>query len=393
MKKGIFLLHEGIGGTIFESQVVELILKLKEYNVELDIICFNTQPNKWETSLKNLQILRSKYPNINIILKKGFNRHMPFSLLLNWFLLLMQILKLKGKKYEFIHARADYSAFLSLLIRPVTKLSVIWDCRGDTIDEFEEALEEKNKLLRLYGRMVLIPYMKFQIKQICKKTNGALFVSQKLYELNKSKLKTSLFYVIPCCVNTDMFYFSEAIRASQRKEFGLSENNYIYVYSGSTALYQSLQTHKDYYENILRENKNNIILFLTKDIDKANSIFEKFDKKRLIIMSVDYSEMNKYLNMADYALLIRDSKMLNWVSSPTKLGEYCLCGLQIIMNNTIEQAVSTTKIIGNYINMSDHISPTYNEGNEKRLEIAEKSKLYFSRENYINNYIDLYGNV
>ena len=38
----------------------------------------------------------------------------------------------------------------------------------------------------------------------------------------------------------------------------------------------------------------------------------------------DFYEINKYYNVADFAILIRSDRSLNHVASPTKFGEYCL---------------------------------------------------------------------
>ena len=103
----------------------------------------------------------------------------------------------------------------------------------------------------------------------------------------------------------------------------------------------------------------------------------------------DFYEINKYYNVADFAILIRSDRSLNHVASPTKFGEYCLTGLPVITNNTVKQSESFSKIIGNKIdfrkmNLSKKID---------RKNISRRSKQFFDRNLYVNNYVTLYSNV
>ena len=71
--KGLFILHEGISSTIFNSQVIEHILQLNNSDYEFDILSFNTEYKIWNSSLENRENLISLYPNLNIHLIKSIN--------------------------------------------------------------------------------------------------------------------------------------------------------------------------------------------------------------------------------------------------------------------------------------------------------------------------------
>jgi len=49
---------------------------------------------------------------------------------------------------EIIHARADYSAAVTLFPKLLFRSKVIWDCRGDSYAEFKLLFENKNKFIR-----------------------------------------------------------------------------------------------------------------------------------------------------------------------------------------------------------------------------------------------------
>lgn len=164
--KGLFLLHEGIGSTIFNSQVVEHVMDMNRYNINMDILSYNLLKKTWITSNNNLTKFKNE-KNLNIILKKGVNLFIPILNLLNLFYFIRFIVKNKNE-YQFIHARADYSTFIAILSKPVHKIPVIWDCRGDLISEISNTLSKKKFITRIIGKFILIPLIKIRLKIIAR---------------------------------------------------------------------------------------------------------------------------------------------------------------------------------------------------------------------------------
>jgi hypothetical protein len=121
-----------------------------------------------------------------------------------------------------------------------------------------------------------------------------------------------------------------------------------------------------------------VIFFATSNPLLAQDYFKDFISERFIIVSVDYEKMNEIYNLADFAFMLREPKILNWVASPTKFGEYCLTGLAVILNNTIEQATENAKKIGNNIEESNILNAE-KLTNDVRHLIASKSKEIYSR--------------
>lgn len=136
---------------------------------------------------------------------------------------------------------------------------------------------------------------------------------------------------------------------------------------------------------------NNFIIFATVDVIQAKKYFDlKFDH-RFIILNIPFDKMNNYYNLADFAILLREDKLLNYVASPTKFGEYCLTGLPVIMNDTIEQSSQYSKELGNYVNWNDFKFNKFNV--DQRIEISYKAKFYFSRKELNKQYIELYQSL
>ena len=86
-KRCLFVLHEGISSTIFNSQVLEHSKGLIKNGIECDILAFDTLNKTWKVSIDNLGKAKFSNPDINIILKKGVNIYYPFSVCFNFILL------------------------------------------------------------------------------------------------------------------------------------------------------------------------------------------------------------------------------------------------------------------------------------------------------------------
>ncbi len=386
-QKALFILHEGISSTIFNSQVLEHYNAMKDFGIEFDILAYNTLKKTWKLSNNNLEKLQNSNSEVNVFLKKALNIYYPFSLVYNLILLISFILNHK-KKYSFIHARADYTAFLCIVTKPLHKLPVYWDCRGDAVSELKDSLSRKNRFINFIGNIYLVKFERLIAFVNCKKSDGVIFVSEALSNLFKSKLITKNYQIIPCPVSERIFFFDPELRLKKREYLGISNDKIVYLYSGSMVAYQSLEDQYKQYE-LLLDQQNNIILIATSEPEIAKHFFKKLISDRFLITSVGFEEMNAYYNLADFAFLIREKKQLNYVASPTKFGEYCLTGLPVIMNNTVEQAFSISILLGNYVSHLDFSAKPYSVNT--RMKIAEDSKLIYSRRTLSLKYLKIYN--
>jgi hypothetical protein len=382
----LFLMFEGIGSTIFNSQVAVHVNEMNKNNLKFDILSFETWRKQWKKSNENLILYKNNNSNLNIKLSKGINIYLPLLNLMNVFLFLYYIYP-KRKDYKLIHARSDYAAFISIITRPLHKLPVIWDCRGDSVDELRYSFDKKNILLRLISLVYLLPILRIRLFIINRFADRAIFVSEALRNHYYKFLKTSNYRIIPCPVSENIFYFDNKLRNEKRKELNFGEEQRVFLYSGSMVGYQFITGLEKFFEKILMD-PNNIVMILTSEPDKAKKYFSFLSDKKLLILSAPFMEMVAFYNAADFAILIRESRRLNYVSSPTKFGEYCLSGLPVIMNDTVEQAFTIANEIGNYISSDDIPKQIYRVS--KRTEISKKSKQYFSRSVLNKIYLELY---
>ena len=386
--KGLFVLFEGINSTIFNSQVIEHISKLDEYDFE--VLSFNTESPLWKTSLDNKKKLLKTHRNIKIHLVKSINIFYPFAFIFH-VLQLIIFLKKSDENYTFIHSRADYTQFIVLISRFIHKINSVWDCRGDSISEIKHSLTKKNIIYKVYGFLYIIPFFKFLIYTNLVYSKAIIFVSEllkkNLFKLFNSKSKSC---VIPCLVNHKLFFYDLDLRKLMRNKYNIKNNETVFVYSGSMVAYQSFEHQLNFYKNLFA-NKNNILLILTNQTEKAEKFFDQFQKRKVIIKSVEFNEVNNYYNMSDFAILIRDNNLLNQVASPTKFGEYCLSGLKVLMNKNVHQSYRNALRINNFVNINNFNLD--NTNSETRSLISTKSKKYYCRDNYVGHYKSLYDSI
>lgn len=387
--KILFITHEGIDSSIFNSQVLIHCMSMKKMGISIDILSFNTNKKTRTASLVNYKKLLNSKLDIKIILKPAFNIYLPFSSFLNGILLTFFLLNNKNK-YSILHCRSDYTTFISLITKFIHQKQVIWDCRGDSFDELNDTLLKKNVLIKFFGNVFLKPVNAFEIFISSRFSSAAIFVSKSLFCLHSNNLNSKNYKIVPCPVSEELFFFNDKLRESFRKANRIKDDDRVFLYSGSLAAYQALNLQEDFYDRIL-DDMRNIIIFATIDVVQAREYFQDKISDRFLIHNVPFHDMNNYYNLADFAILLRDNKQLNRVASPTKFGEYCLTGLPVIMNDTVEQSLEFSKKIGNYISWESLNFETFD--NKLRYEIANISRTYFSRNELNKLYFDLYTSL
>lgn len=378
----LFLMHEGIPSTIFESQVLQHAKEIKKKGFEIEIISFNTDFKTEQLSLKNLNKIIKEHPDLKIKLLNTKSIYLPFSFITHRKKLLENV---NPNDYNSIHCRSDYSTFIAIISFYRNNLSkIIWDCRGDSLDELLYALKFKNILIKLYGYFYLVPLQKLVIAINTALTRKRIFVSESLKKLFSPHNSTS--YVIPCSFSEDLFYYCKFTRANVRKTLGYNVEDMVFVYSGSLINYSEISKIARFIKQHLIA-PNVKVLILTKDIEKANQILKVISPENILIIDSPFETMNQYLNAADCAILFRNKRRLNIVASPTKFGEYSALGLPVITEGTVEQIKEFGAIMNNVFDSPSKIIAH----NYDREKVAIKAKSLYSRKKYLDNYISLYA--
>lgn len=361
-----------------------------EHGILFEILTYETFKKSRAASVSNFGDY-VKWGRVPITLKNAINIYLPGSTLINCFILAKDLLRLsRSGNYEFIHARADYTAFLCAILRPFHKLPVVWDCRGDAVDELKFSIEKYSWFARKILGTLLVPRQRFIRYAAARFSIRSICVSRVLRRLANSTNPALRSFEIPCPVPTNRFYFNPEKRLAARQRFQISGDEILFIYSGSMTGYQAIDQFIWYYKKILSL-PNTRVLVATIDKVAASRLLDDIKSDRLIITSVKYDDMNELYCAADFAIMMRAPRPLNQVASPTKFGEYCLTGLPVIHNSSIDQVTQFTRELGNGLSLE--VWPPERIGNDQRFQIAQHSKKFYGRENLNTIYIECYNGL
>ena len=387
--KGLFITFEGIGPTIFDSQVALHAREMKKHGIELEIWAFETWPDMFTQSKARLDNAR-ELSQSRVCLFRGLFYYIPFSEIINALLLVGYLRRLQPDA-DFIHARADYAATVAGIASPFHHIPIIWDCRGDAEAEFMTAYRPANIGGRLFKHLFLrlIRWRTHFAARMCAR---AIFVSEELRKRKWQYEGQKLSEIIPNSVAQDVFFFSQQLRNDMRNQLGFTSDQRVLLYSGGMVGYQHFAEYVRMFSELLQHDDKLHFLVVTPHIERAHQVLQQLPQGRWTLRSAPFKEMNGYYNAADFGVLLRERNEVNDVASPTKFGEYCLTGLPVIMNDSVKQSYQFALEFGNLIpykqdmSVSDLIPKTATE----RVLISQRAAQILSRENTAIKYRRIY---
>ena len=388
--KGLFLVFGGLGETIIDSQVLTHVRDMQESGVKIDIwfvCCTNFLYKRTLSKLK--QDKKKGQPDMEVV--RGVRAVIPFSGIFNA-LILYKKLSQRSYEYEFVHARAEHAAHICGYLTFMKKFPYIWDCRGDTEAEYYLKYYPRffsRHFLKLYYKYVI----RWRIFLARKKSSKAIFVSEELRK-EMAPSYNRPFEIIPCVASSEVFFFDPKLRNKIRVKLGFSENNKVFIYSGSTATWQCFEETVSLFKKLYDRNNLYKFIILTPNISEAKSFISKskLPKESCKILSVAFQEVNAYLNAADFAVMLRKSNSVNLVASPVKFAEYCLTGLQIVMNDSVKESYRLSKKLNNFIFYNFNKLPNKLEKSNEayRHQVSMQARKLLSRETIREKYLRIY---
>ncbi|MDA8920546.1 hypothetical protein N9I16_05355 [Porticoccaceae bacterium] len=279
-------------------------------------------------------------------------------------------------RYDIIHCRHTLSGCIAIPIAKIFRIKVLSDIRGCYTDE--------GVLLGRWrsGSLSFRFYKKLE-KFVYRYSDTVSGISPVMcrYIASMSPLTKAVY--IPAVVDTKRIFFDEKLRCQARNAIGLSSDDKCFIYVGSIGAWHSidalLSQLRSTVTKIGAEDKNIHLVVLSKDSRFIEALKEL--PYRVIARSVQPSEVNYYLNAADYGLLpgkkiISESdKNVFGVMISSKAQEYLSCGLKVISNEGIEYFQSKNK---------------FNTSETRRSEISKTFQNEFSLDNVLLGYSAVY---
>lgn len=197
--------------------------------------------------------------------------------------------------------------------------------------------------------------------------------------------------VIPCTLdrkhfNNEKFAINDRLRKT-KAELGIKEGDVVFVYSGSTAPWQSFELLEKIFTPLLNVNGSNKLLFLSKEKSDNLRLKEKFPNQ-VLIKWVEHQEVLTYLECCDYGILVREQSETNEVASPTKFAEYLYAGLKVLVSKNLGDFSSfVIEYDCGYVVDENNLKSTLLEkvDVDKKRACFDLANLFFKKEAEIND--------
>lgn len=362
-------MYGGLPPSIIESQVLVHVQDMKAQGRVMEVWTFAVTSQSL-LQAKNEQLRLSRQYNICIRVFRGVKPGFPLSPWVNSLLFFLAMIRNQVFP-SFIHARTEYAAAVAIIVKFFFPVRVIWDARGDSLSEHRLNKEHASLFEYLISQLRLL-LVKRRLRLAAKHCDLAIFVSEQLLKLQGSTMPAERTIIIPCLADETLFYFSHNIRDVTRNELGYKDGDIVAIYVGSTAPWQCIPATVSLMEKVMRDNLRVKILIITPDRDEFELLFSDDVIGRVLLKTVSLSKVNRYLNAADYGIMLREPNSINFVASPVKFAEYSLTGLTVVTTKAVDQVNVFGSMFGNVISQDQFII----EVNE--VAVSEKSRIDIS---------------
>ena len=390
---GIFLVFGGFPTTVIESQVLVPVKSLAGLGINMDVWSFAFGRAQHQDASRTLQSLKDAFPSITIRLFRGVRSGVPFSDWINALLLAWRIRRLT-RGLNFVHARTEYAASVAATAKSLGKYRVVWDDRGDSMSEFCEYAQNLSGVRKWRVKSVS-KVISRRLRIASQASDAAIFVSEELQKLHNPQLPMEKTLIVPCAADESLFYFDTALRREARAAFGYSDKENVIVYVGSAAVWQCVPETISLLTQALETDPSVRAFVITPDRQVFASAFPAALSDRVHIAAGRLHEMNRYLNAADFGVMLKMPGSISRVASPVKFAEYSLAGLRVITSGTVQQVEEIGRELGNTVSTDLLLQKCLRRSNQPletgdRAALAERARAVLGRQRYTEAMASLY---
>lgn len=279
-----------------------------------------------------------------------------------------------------IMARGPFATNLALRLRQYGFCKkVIFDARGAYDAELNEYDIIKNEAIKRE--------VKALEQRAIDKADFRLAVSAALvaYWQENYQYKKDHHVIIPCTLSHDFgpFFPTEDQLAERRRAMGYEADDIIFIYSGSSAGWQSFALVDDMMCQYLQHPKVKLIV-LSDHFDASFKVMQLF-KEKVSVQFVEPSKVKDHLYISDYGILYREQSVTNKVASPVKFAEYLNAGLKVIISPNL----------GDYTDFASFEDLNFNEAELAPMPYSEKLRIHqlsmacYTKERFKEQYLEL----
>ena len=157
--------------------------------------------------------------------------------------------------------------------------------------------------------------------------------------LAKEGNKSSI-YLLPSCVNEEIFKFNPMDRNEIRERLGIQEKKVVIYLGKFGGIYFELEAIASFFAEWNKLDKQTYFLILTPyDHDEIRENLEEkgLNERNYFVSRVDHQEVPSYLSAADMGVVAVPTLPSQKFRSPIKVGEYLCCGLPYVVGKGISE--------------------------------------------------------
>jgi glycosyltransferase involved in cell wall biosynthesis len=350
-KKILYLTRDGLLEPLGQSQILSYLVPLSK-NYNFHIISFEKKVDLLD--LKHFEAIKNICADNNIewsVLKYD-SEYRVISILYGFIKLFFKTFQLcKQNKFNLIHSRSYYTAFISLFIYKITNVPFLFDMRALWPEELAESGRIKKNgyawriVKKLENRCLK------NAAAIVSLTHAAVLYLNDVFPNHDIEAKTT---VIPTCANlTDFNYLDKEVSKSENKIILSCVGSVLSGWFKLDYLINSMDYILSNYSEITFE-------FITRDDHKI--ICAKIDAKnkwqdRIKFRSLSFSEMPNTLPNYSGSLFFFTPNISKLGSAPTRMAELLGCGVPVMTNSGVGDVadIVTENEIGIVIDNLDEI--------------------------------------
>jgi glycosyltransferase involved in cell wall biosynthesis len=152
-------------------------------------------------------------------------------------------------------------------------------------------------------------------------------------------------FIVPCFADEAVFDCGRHVKNDVRAHLGIAPGEMVFVYSGIVPA-QYDEFNPIHFFAHLGDTQGKRLLVLAADsesIERTDRQISPSIKDRIIVVSVPRLRVPEYLCACDVGILLRKASIVNYVASPTKFAEYLLCGLPVVITESLGDATSLVR--------------------------------------------------
>jgi glycosyltransferase involved in cell wall biosynthesis len=380
--KAIYITFNGITDPLGQSQVLPYLEGLSSSGVKFYLVSL-------EKNLKEAKKLSNHIADLGIIwYRLKYFRFYSLGMALNIIQCFLLVFYLTFfKKVKIIHARAYPPMFSVFLFKKVLKIKIIFDIRGFWPEEL--ICSKRIKEGSIYYKM-----LKFLEKMSILSSDWVVTLTPESKEIIEEKFKIKNVVWMPTCVDENKF-------KNQEKVF--FEGKFIIIYSGSLWSFYDMPSQIDFFNVLKTKITNSHFLILANN--KPEKMYELLaqkgvNKEDYTVVSSKSEDVPKYLASSNLGLSFRYDFYCEKAAFPTKLAEYLISGLPVVINTQsdyIKKLINSNKIgvvleafnKNSYQEAVESLLILLKDGNLKE-RCRETARKYLGKNVCIDKYMDIY---